>query len=87
MCAYIDLADARIAKPRRLTSNQIQTQYTTAKKTKHNRLFSVQFDPYAVAFFVGENLIEMASSTKMVVVKTLKAFFSRSTVEDAFKEK
>lgn len=85
MCGYLDLADKRISEKSRLTSSQIKSRYSSAMKTKHERLFSVKFDPEAVAAFIRSNLADMASSTKMVAVKVLKAFYSVSAVEMAFK--
>ena len=86
MCGYLDLADKRISEKSRLTSSQIKSRYSSAMKTKHERLFSVKFDPESVAEFIRSNLADMASSTKMVAVKVLKAFYSVSAVEMAFKD-
>ena len=85
MCGYIDLSNKRISETWRLTSSQIISRYSSAKKTKHERLFAVAFNPDDVASFVRQNLVNMASSTKMVAVKVLKAYYPASAVEKAFK--
>ena len=87
MCGYIDLGDKRISEKSRLTSSQITSRYSSAMKTKHERLYSVKFDPDSVAKFISLNLADMASSTKMVAVKVLKAFYSVGEVELAFKDR
>lgn len=86
MCGYIDLSDEQINAELRLTSAKIQSRYSSSKKTKHDKLVSVTFDPDVVASFIRANLADMASSTKIVAVKALKAFYSHKVVEQAFKD-
>ncbi len=86
MCGYVDLSNEKINPKRKLTWEQIQSKYTSASKTKHEVIESTDFTPSSVAEFARTRRPELASSTKLVLVKVLKAFFAASEVEKAFED-
>ena len=86
-CGYVDLSDPRVSPERQLTSEQIESRFTSGPKDKfkHENLVALDFELSSMVEFVRDNYEDFASSTKLVVVKVLQSFFGVAAVERAFR--
>ncbi|KAM7448295.1 hypothetical protein ABFA07_003699 [Porites harrisoni] len=86
-CGYVDLSDPRVSPERRLTSEQIESRFTSGPKRKFKleNLVALDFELSRMVEFVRDNYEDFASSTKLVVVKVLQSFFGVAAVERAFR--
>ncbi|XP_046859840.1 mitogen-activated protein kinase kinase kinase dlk-1-like [Xenia sp. Carnegie-2017] len=88
MCGFVNLLDERIAADRRLTFSSINSRFSTGAckdKFEHDRFIAVPFNKHEMAQFVRDNSDNFASSTKVVVVKVMQAYFGVMEVEQIFK--
>ncbi|XP_046859842.1 mitogen-activated protein kinase kinase kinase dlk-1-like [Xenia sp. Carnegie-2017] len=88
MCGFVNLSDERIAADRRLTFSSINSRFSTGAckdKFEHERFIAVPFNKHEMAEFVRDNSDNFASSTKVVVVKVMQAYFGVMVVEQIFK--
>lgn len=86
LCGFVNLKDKRICEKHRLSADSIKDIFSSGPKDKfeHQTLTFVDFDLKTMVEFVFNNHENFASSTRLVVVKTLQAFFGWQIVQQEF---
>ena len=86
MCGYVDLSDQRIRPENRLSYARLSSRFSSGPKDKfeHEEIFAVDFELESMVGFIKEHHRQFASSSKLVVVKVMQAFFGVTRVEHAF---
>ncbi|XP_062606635.1 uncharacterized protein LOC134268407 [Saccostrea cucullata] len=89
LCGFVDLTDTRIKPEHRISADNLKDRFSSGPKDKfkYRALRFVKFTLEDMVDFIFENHENFASSTKLVAVKVLQAYFGWSKVKREFESR